>query len=293
MRWLVTGATGLLGADVVTVLRGRGEQVTAAARRVLDITDPVEVDPAVRGHDVVVNCAGWTAVDAAETHEAAAFAANAVGPALLARTARRHGALMVQISTDYVFDGAARQPYAEDHPPAPVSAYGRGKAAGEWAVRAEHPRGHLVLRTAWLYGAGGGCFPKTIHGLVAERGAVDVVADQVGTPTWSRDVAEVVHRLVVGDAPAGIYHATSAGEASWFDFAREVVRSVGRDTGVVRARTTERSARPAPRPSYSVLGGRALEAAGVARIGPWQDRWALAAPEVLGQRAPGSNRPSR
>jgi dTDP-4-dehydrorhamnose reductase len=216
-----------------------------------------------------------------------------VGPALLARAARRHGARIVQVSTDYVFDGTAREPYPEDQAPAPLSAYGRTKAAGEWAVRAEHPGGHLVLRTAWLYGGGGGCFPKTIARLVAERGTVDVVDDQVGAPTWSRDVAELIRRLVVADVPPGTYHGTAAGEVSWCGFAREVVRSVGHDTGVVRPTTTQPSARRAPRPSYSVLGGRALETAGVPRIGPWRERWALAAPEVLGQRGPGSNSSSR
>ena len=293
MRWLVTGSAGLLGRDVVAVLGGVGEQVSAATREDLDITDATAVDAAVRGQDLVVNCAGWTAVDAAEADEAAAFAANAVGAGLLARAARRHGARLVHVSTDYVFDGTAREPYPEDHPLAPVSAYGRSKAAGEWAVRAEHPDGHLVLRTAWLYGAGGACFPKTIAALAEERGSVDVVTDQVGQPTWSRDVAELVHRMVVQGVPAGIYHAASAGQASWFQLAQEVVRAVGLDAGIVHPTTTDRSARRAPRPSYSVLGGRALAAAGVAGIGPWRERWARAAEDVLGQRSPSSSSPSR
>lgn len=292
MRWLVTGCAGLLGSDVVAVLAGHGERVTAAPRADLDITDPDAVDAALRGHDVVVNCAGWTAVDAAEGHEAAAFAVNAVGPALLASSARRQGARLVQVSTDYVFDGTATAPYPEGQPLAPVSAYGRTKAAGEWAVRAELPDGHLVLRTAWLYGAGGRCFPTTIAGLLADGGPVDVVDDQVGQPTWSRDVAELVHHLVVRDVPAGIYHATAGGQASWFEFAREVARSAGHDPSSVHPTTTDRSGRRAPRPSYSVLGGDALAAVGVARIGPWQQRWAAAAPYVLGQR-PSASSPSR
>ncbi len=293
MRWLVTGAGGLLGADVVAVLRDLGEQATAVGHGDLDITAQEDVSAAVRGHDVVVNCAGWTAVDAAETHEAAAFTVNAVGPGLLARAARRHAARLVHLSTDYVFDGASRQPYPEDHPLAPVSAYGRTKAAGEWAVRAEHPEGHLVLRTAWLYGAGGGCFPRTIARLARERGTVEVVTDQTGQPTWSRDVALLVHRLVAADVPAGTYHATAAGQASWFDFAQEVVASAGLARDVVRPSTTDRSGRTAVRPSYSVLGGGALHAVGVTGIGPWRDRWVQAAGEVLGQRPPGSSSPSR
>lgn len=292
-RWLVTGSAGLLGTDVVAVLRGLGERVTAATRADLDITDTTAAEAAVHGHDVVVNCAGWTAVDAAETHEAAAFAANAVGPARLAAAARRHGARMVQVSTDYVFDGDGTTPHREGRPLAPVSAYGRTKAAGEWAVRAELPEAHLVLRTAWLYGAGAGCFPTTIAALVAERGAVDVVDDQVGAPTWSRDVAELIHRIVVRGAPAGTYHATAAGQASWCEFARAVVRSAGLDPATVHPTTTSQAGRRAPRPSYSVLGGDALDALGVARIGPWQDRWAEAAASVLGQGPFGSSSPSR
>jgi dTDP-4-dehydrorhamnose reductase len=200
---------------------------------------------------------------------------------------------MVQVSTDYVFDGDGTTPHREGRPLAPVSAYGRTKAAGEWAVRAELPEAHLVLRTAWLYGAGAGCFPTTIAALVAERGAVDVVDDQVGAPTWSRDVAELIHRIVVRGAPAGTYHATAAGQASWCEFARAVVCSAGLDPATVHPTTTSQAGRRAPRPSYSVLGGEALDALGMARIGPWQDRWAEAAASVLGQGPFGSSSPSR
>lgn len=281
MRWLVTGAGGMLGADVRALLADRGHEVTAAGRELLDITDAAAVDKTVDGHDVVVNCAAWTAVDEAEVHEAEAFAVNAVGAGLLARAARRHGAGLVQVSTDYVFSGDAAVPYAEDTPPRPASAYGRTKAAGEWAVRAEHPDGALVVRTAWLYGARGACFPKAIARLARERGAVDVVTDQVGQPTWTRDVAEVVLRLVEVGAPAGVYHATSSGSASWFELAREVVRSAGLDPSVVRPTTSEAYVRPAPRPSYSVLGHGALEAVGVTPVADWRERWRAAAGEVL------------
>lgn len=280
MRWLVAGARGMLGQDVVEILTASGHDVLAADRDEADITDPQAVDVVVAGQDVVLNCAAYTAVDAAEEQESVAFAVNALGPANLARAAARHGARMVQISTDYVFDGLATAPYAETAPLRPAGAYGRTKASGEWAVRAECPDA-LVVRTAYLYGAGGACFPATIARLLRERDTIDVVDDQVGQPTWTVDLARFVLALVEAGAPAGAYHGTSAGRASWWQFAREVATSIGADPERVRATTSETFVRPAPRPSYSVLGHAANERSGVPTIGDWQLRWRRAAPAVL------------
>ena len=281
MKWLVTGSNGMLGTDLVELLRAAGEEVTGTARSTLDVTDAEAVDAAVLGHDVVVNAAAWTAVDDAEDHEADALEVNGEAPRLLARAARENGARLVQIGTDYVFDGSADAPYAEDALAAPASAYGRTKAAGEEAVREELPDGHLVVRTAWLYGAHGGCFPKTIARLARERGTVDVVDDQVGQPTWTRDVADLVVRLVQADAPAGTYHATSSGQGSWFDFARAVVVAAGLESSAVQPTSSDSFVRPAPRPAYSVLGHDALTRLGIDPIGDWEQRWAEAAPAVL------------
>ncbi|GIG39623.1 NAD(P)-dependent oxidoreductase [Cellulomonas phragmiteti] len=273
----------MLAQDVVDLLTSRGEDVTAVDRAEVDITDPVAVESAVVGHAVVVNCAAWTAVDPAEAQEPAAFAVNAVGPQHLARAAHRAQARMVQISTDYVFDGHAQVPYGEDDAAAPRSAYGRTKLAGEWAVRAEAPD-HLIVRTAWLYGAGGPCFPRTIARAAAERGALQVVDDQRGQPTWTRDLADLVVRLVDAEAPAGTYHGTSSGETTWYGFARAVVEAAGMDPAIVAPTTSEGAARPAPRPAYSVLGHDALVRAGVAPVGDWAERWHAAAAEVLAGR---------
>jgi len=278
--WLVTGARGMLGTDLVDVLAAAGERVTALGRSELDILDAAAVRDAVAGHDVVVNCAAWTAVDDAEAHEDAARAINTTGAGNVAAAAAAHGARVVHVSTDYVFDGTATTPYAEDEPARPRSAYGRTKAEGERLVR-EAAVDHLILRTAWLYGAHGTCFPRTIARLARERGTVSVVADQVGQPTWTRDVADLVLRLVRAGADAGTYHATSSGSASWFEFARAVVVGVGLDPDVVTPTTSEAFVRPAPRPAFSVLGHEALLRAGVAPIGPWGERWDVAAPEVL------------
>ena len=267
----------MLGQDVVARLRAAEQDVSVSTQADLDITDAAACTSAVEGFDVVVNCAAWTAVDDAETQEGAAFGANAVGPANLARAATAAGARLVQISTDYVFDGEATTPYTADAPIAPRSAYGRTKAAGEWAVRAEDPAGrHLVVRSAWLYGAGGGSFPRTIVKVARERGAVSVVTDQVGQPTWTGDVADLVWRLVAADVPGGTFHATSGGVASWFDFAQAAVESAGLDPAIVGRTTSDAFVRPAPRPSYSVLGHDELEHVGVAPIGDWRERWAVA-----------------
>ncbi|WP_337975615.1 dTDP-4-dehydrorhamnose reductase [Cellulomonas sp. NTE-D12] len=281
MRWLVVGAAGMLGQDLVPLLEARSHDVVGIDRAEVDITDPASTTNLVDGFDVLVNVAAYTAVDKAESDEAAAFAVNAVGPANLARAARAAGARMVQISTDYVFDGHADQPYDEDAPIAPRSAYGRTKAAGEWAVRAEAPD-HLIVRTAWLYGQHGPCFPRTIARVAAEKGGLDVVDDQVGQPTWTVDLSDLVERLVAAGAPAGTYHGTSAGQTSWFGFAQAAVAAAGMDPGIVRPTTSEGFVRPAPRPAYSVLGHGALAAADVVPIRGWEAAWSEAAGAVLG-----------
>jgi dTDP-4-dehydrorhamnose reductase len=268
-RWLVTGAGGMLGRDLLAALSGC--DVTAADRASLDITDAAAVEVAVAGHDVVVNCAAWTAVDAAESAEPAAFDVNAVGAGLLARACARHGAALVQVSTDYVFDGTASEPYAEAAAPAPCSAYGRTKAAGERVVRAELPERHWILRTAWLYGEHGPNFVRTMARLEAERDTVDVVDDQLGQPTWTGDLAERVVATVGGGAPYGTYHATSSGQTTWFGLAHAVFELLGADPSRVRPTSSAAFVRPAPRPAYSVLGHDRWAAAGLPPMRPWHE----------------------
>jgi dTDP-4-dehydrorhamnose reductase len=270
----------MLGTDVARALTGAGLITTVVGRGELDVRDPAACARAVAGHDVVVGCAAWTAVDDAETAEPQAFAVNATGAANVARACSVAGARLVHVSTDYVFDGAATQPYAEDAAPCPTSAYGRTKAAGEWAVRALHDD-VLLLRTAWLYGAAGGCFPKTIARLLGERDQLDVVTDQVGQPTWTRDVADLVVRLLAAAAAPGVYHATSSGQVSWHGFALAVAEELGAATDRVRPTTSAAFVRPAPRPAYSVLGHDRLHRIGVRPVGPWRERFAVAAPDVL------------
>lgn len=286
MRWLVIGSLGMLGQDMLKRLQDDPSvtSVSGLDRDDVDVTDTASVAAAVSDVDIVVNCAAFTAVDAAEEREADAFAVNAVGPANLARAARLAGARLVHISTDYVFGGDAEQPYAEDGAIAPRSAYGRTKAAGEWAVMAECPD-HLIVRTAWLYGAHGSCFPKTIARVAAQRGSLTVVDDQVGQPTWTVDLADLIVRLVGAGAPSGTYHGTSSGQVSWCGFAQAVVAAAGMSSSIVSPVSSEEYGRSATRPAYSVLSHDALAEIGVTPIGPWQARWQLAATSVLGSSA--------
>lgn len=281
MRWLIAGANGMLGTDLVALLREQGEDVRGVDLPEIDITDAESVARNLVDVDVVVNVAAYTAVDKAEEDEAFAFTLNAVGPQLLARRAREIGAKLVHISTDYVLDGVASEPYPEDAALAPVSAYGRTKGAGEWAVRA-NTDDYLIVRTAWLYGAHGNCFPKTMARLAGEHDKLTVVADQVGQPTWTVDLSDLILRMVRAGAPSGTYHGTSGGAVSWHGFTQEIVRGLGKDPQMVAPVSSEEFKRAAVRPAYSVLGHDALRAAGVEPIGDWKDRWQAAAEVVLG-----------
>src|ERR1700761_3054063 len=235
-RWLVTGAGGMLGTDLVAALTSDGEPVAAMDRAGLDVTDAAAVTDAIARcrPDVVVNCAAWTAVDDAEAAEEQALAVNAGGPANLAAACAGAGSRLVQISTDYVFAGDAGRPYAEDDVPAPRTAYGRTKLAGERAVLGRLPGSGYVVRTAWLYGAHGPSFVGTMIKLEDQRPTVDVVDDQHGQPTWTVDVAAQIIALAQSDSPCGIYHATSSGQTTWFELAREVFGLLGADSDRVR-----------------------------------------------------------
>jgi dTDP-4-dehydrorhamnose reductase len=267
MRTLLLGGAGMLGTDLRRIL---GRKVEAPTSAELDIRDAAAVDAAVEGADVVVNAAAYTHVDEAETHEEEALAINAAGAENVARSAAAAGAKLVHVSTDYVFDGSADEPYREDAPLNPLSAYGRTKAEGERRVRDAHPDAHIV-RTAWLYGHNGSSFPRTMLSLASERDTVSVVTDQVGQPTWTLDVARLINALIESNAPGGIYHATNGDSATWFVFAQELFRRAGLDPKRVLPTTSDEFVRPAPRPAYSVLSHTAWTRAALDVPRSWRE----------------------
>ena len=285
MRYLVTGARGMLGSDLAAVLAStEGAEATLLSRADLDVTDRAAAIAAAAGHDVIVNTAAYTAVDAAEENESDAAAINALGAENLAIAAREAGARLVQVSTDYVFGGTATAPYAEDTEREPLGAYGRTKAEGERLALAAHPLGTSIVRTAWLYGEHGGNFAATMLKLAAGRPTVSVVDDQFGQPTWTLDLAKQIVLLMESGAPAGIYHGTNGGEASWYEFARAVFAECGLDADRVHRTDSAAFVRPAPRPSYSVLGHDHWRAVGLAPMRPWSE--ALRAAVAAGAVAP-------
>jgi len=287
---LVPGAGGQVGTDLLDLVRGeRNTFARGLGPDALDVTDPFAVKDMVGtwarllrsdspAHElVVVNAAAYTAVDAAETDEDAAYAVNATAPALLAQACAAAGARLIHLSTDCVFPGdrPAGPPYDVDDPTGPRSAYGRTKLAGEQAVHALHPAGGYVVRTAWLYGgglhgAGAGDFVTTMTRLEAERETLDVVNDQRGTPTWSRDLAVGLLALARSKAPPGTYHCTNAGATSWHGFAQAVFAELGADAIRVLATTSEAFSRPARRPAYSVLSERSWQAADLPPLRHWR-----------------------
>jgi len=286
-HWLVTGAGGMLARDVLARLADAGIPAVAVTRAELDITDPESVGATLAAHlpAVVVNCAAWTAVDDAESREDEALRINGDGPRLLAEACAESGAVLLQVSTDYVFAGDAEKPYPEDAPTAPRSAYGRTKLAGERAVLEVLPETGYVVRTAWLYGAGGGNFVRTMIKLEGVKDTLDVVDDQRGQPTWTADLADRLVRLgqgaLAGTAPAGVYHGTSSGETTWFGFTRAIFEQLGTDPERVRPTTSEAFVRPAPRPAYSVLGHERWAAAGIEPIRDWSEALTEAFPALV------------
>jgi dTDP-4-dehydrorhamnose reductase len=279
VKLLVTGAGGMLGRHVATAAERDGHDVVALARGDLDVTDAQAVWRAFDAERpaAVVNCAAYTDVDGAEADEEAATFLNGTGAGNVAAAAAAVGAAVIHPSTDYVFDGSQRSPYVESDPTGPRSAYGRSKLAGEHAVARGSDR-HFIVRTSWLFGAGGKNFVDTMLGLGRDREDLKVVDDQVGRPTYAGHLASALVGLAESDA-YGVHHLAGDGAAcSWFDFATEIFRQAELDVRLMPC-TTDEFPRPAPRPAYSVLGSERRDPI---RLPDWRE--GLAA--YLTERAP-------
>jgi dTDP-4-dehydrorhamnose reductase len=267
LKLLVTGAAGMLGRDVMLAAGNAGHDVVGFGRTELDVTDPAGLEKKLdlERPDVVINCAAWTDVDGAEESEQAAFAVNGTGSGNIAAAAAKVGASIVYVSSDYVFDGSKGAPYVESDQVAPLSAYGRTKLAGEEATAAANKR-HFIVRSAGLFGIGGGNFVETMLRLAADHGEVLVVRDQVGSPTYTWHLAYGIVRLIEG-IEFGIHHMAAAGQCSWYEFAREIFEQAKVECKVLSG-TTEMLGRPAPRPPFSALTSQREHAI---RLPSWQD----------------------
>jgi dTDP-4-dehydrorhamnose reductase len=277
---LVIGAEGQLARALACQQSIDGHPIVCRGRPDADVTNPSALRRlfGACAPAAIVNAAGYTAVDQAEGDARSAFAVNGEGPEHLARLCRERQIPIVHVSTDYVFDGTGQTPYRETDPIAPLGVYGASKAAGEAAIRRIDPR-HVILRTAWLYSRDGHNFLNSMRRLAAGRAEISVVDDQHGTPTWTADVAAAivtVLRLLLTNATDnlwGTYHLTSRGETTWLGFAAEIFRlaaAAGQPSPRLKAITTAEYAARAPRPAYSVLDTRKIEAAFGIRLPPWQ-----------------------
>lgn len=281
----------MVGRFLAAQARGQGRDVLALTSAEWDITDPAAAERFIQSGDVVVNCAAYTKVDAAEEDQDRAHAVNALGPENVAHACARAGADLIHISTDYVFSGlfedGRRRPYEIDDETGPLSVYGRTKLAGEMAVLAAMPDAHIV-RTAWIYEGGDGTdFVATMRRLAARDEPIDVVADQVGSPTYVGDLVSALLQIADGSIREPLLHAANEGEASRFEQAQAVFEAVGADPQRVRPVGTDAHPRPAPRPPYSALSSRKSAEAGLTPPRPWRE--ALAA--ALGSDGPLTSSP--
>jgi len=284
MTWLITGGAGQLGQALQAELTSQGINYVATNSSQLDITNPLLVTELVDSikPEVIINAAAWTDVDGAESNEFAAFQVNAIGPQNLAISAKKMGARMVQVSTDYVFSGESTAPWSEAADHNPQSLYGSTKSAGEKFVLNELPDASYVVRTAWLYSADRKNFAKAMTKLaLSGEGEVRVVNDQVGQPTFAADLAKQIANLVLSNSPNGIYHGTNSGQATWFEFAQEIFKLVGADSSRVIPVSTSEFPRPAKRPSYSVLGHDNWAKTKVAPMRDWRIALADAVPAII------------
>lgn len=289
---LVFGSRGMLGSEVVEGLVAAGFEVDAPLRPAVDICDPESLRPAFAKAgppSLVINCAAYTAVDRAESEQQKCFAINRDGPANLADECRAAGAPLIHISTDYVFDGKARRPYEEDDPHGPINAYGRSKWEGEEAVRSRLAE-HVIIRTAWLYGARGANFVKTILRLAGEREELRIVDDQSGCPTWTRDLAGCIVRIAArtldgrDEVKWGTYHFCGAGVTTWYDFARAIVEWARRKESLkvkdIKPIPTTSYPVPAERPAWSVLDCRKIGKEFGISPSAWEESLALMLEEL-------------
>jgi len=279
MSWLITGASGQLGKSLIEHLEERGAFYTGLTKGDLDISSPVTKEKIINlNPSVIVNCAAYTLVDQAESERALAAKVNVSGAKHVALAAKELGVPLIHISTDYVFSGQRNTPWKTTDKTEPVSQYGRTKLEGEKCIQDIYPEHSLILRTAWLYGPFGKNFAKTIlKKALSTKDELRVVDDQIGQPTSTLDLARQTYEAVTNGVPAGVYHATNSGEATWYEFAQEILSLSGEPTSRIRPIQSSEYQTPAKRPSYSVLDHAEWQNTTV----PAMDNWKLALERVF------------
>jgi len=284
MSWLITGGSGQLGIAVSQELDKLGIAFDAWSSKDLDITQYSTVLEAIEklSPTVIINCAAWTDVDGAENHEIDASRVNSDGPEFLALAAKLFHSKLIHVSTDYVFSGESQAPRQVAHEIDPRSAYGRTKAQGESRVLATYPGSSFIVRTAWLYSPWGKNFAKNMTKVALQGdGEVRVVNDQVGQPTSAADLAKLLVELGLSTSPAGIYHGTNSGQATWFEFAQEIFKLAGADVGRVTPVSSSEYPRPAKRPTYSVLSHDSWAKTYVKPLRDWRIALTEAMPAII------------
>lgn len=283
MTWLILGGSGQLGIALSEELRSRGIIFKAWGHQELDITKELIVRDLIGrlSPKVIINCAAWTDVDGAEASEEMAFLVNSHGVENIAKAAKACEAKFIQISTDYVFSGHSDKPWKEMDLKQPLSAYGRSKASGEDKAIAVYSHGTYIIRTAWLYSPWGKNFAKTISQKAIKNESVKVVSDQIGQPTSAIELAATLVELVLSATKPGIYHVTNSGEASWFDFAQEIYKLLGKNDSLVKPVGSDAYMRPAQRPSNSVLSNDRLHEVGLSQMSNWKSALAIMMPSIV------------
>ena len=282
MKWAITGGSGQLSRSLVDLLDKEGVTYIAWSHKDLDVADDSSISVIKEtSPDLLINCAAWTNVDAAEEFPEKATRVNQVGPRNMARAAKELKIPLIHISTDYVFSGQSRQPWSTDSKTEPMSTYGLSKLLGEKEISKNLDANFYILRTAWLYGPYGRNFSKTIlKKALTSKDSINVVNDQIGQPTTTKSLAEQIFKVAQQNIPSGTYHATNTGQASWWDFAREIFELAGEDVERVRSSTSEDFPSNVKRPKYSVLDQSAWSKVGMETMPEWRRALKEVFPEI-------------
>lgn len=282
MTWVVLGKNGQLGQELIYLLRSQGKKVVGTDREEIDFTKPEEIYDKLEKLEpkFLVNCGAYTQVDKAEEEPEISNLINGIAPGAIAKFALENYVPLVHISTDYVFDGNSKIAYKEDDQTNPQSVYGKSKLLGEQEVIERNPTAY-ILRTAWVYGEHGNNFPKVIAKKLRNNESLNVVNDQIGSPTWTFDLANAIIEVLEKQPNPGIYNVTNDEQCSWFEFAQEIAKTLEIDSTLVSPTDSKSFIRPAPRPSYSVLSNKKWKDAGLTPLQSWRDAWKKAAPTVL------------